>query len=109
MPNNSDRVSAPTPYGGDENHFARLVAIIPGMLYDYVLNPDGSSKFLYVGPKCREILELTEHELLSDAGQFWALVLPEDLDRLKSADSSANQEGVDSTADVRIRTRSGCL
>ena len=109
MPNNSDRVSAPTPYGGDENHFARLVAIIPGMLYDYVLNPDGSSKFLYVGPKCREILELTEHELLSDAGQFWALVLPEDLDRLKSADSSANQEGVDFTADVRIRTRSGCL
>ena len=48
---------SPTPFGGDENHFARLVAIIPGMLYDYVLNPDGSSRFLYVGPKCLELLE----------------------------------------------------
>lgn len=77
------------------------------MLYDYVLNPDGSSKFLYVGPKCREILELTEHELLADAGQFWALVLPEDMDRLKSEDSTANKERVSFSSDVRIRTQSG--
>ena len=66
---------APTvfPYGGEEDRLRRLAAIIPGMLYDYALNPDGSSKFLYVGPKCREILELNQQELLADAGLFWEL------------------------------------
>lgn len=51
MPNICDSVSVPTPYGGDENHFVRLVAIIPGMLYDYVVNQDGSSKFLYASDR----------------------------------------------------------
>ncbi len=29
------------PYVGDESHFSRLAAVIPCMLYDYVLKPDG--------------------------------------------------------------------
>jgi PAS domain S-box-containing protein len=102
---------APTaiPYGGEEDRLRRLAATIPGMLYDYVLNPDSSSKFLYVGPKCHEILELNEQELLSDAGLFWELVVEEDLQRLKSEDVAANLEGESFSAEVRIRTRSGSL
>ena len=102
---------APTvfPYGGEEDRLRRLAAIIPGMLYDYALNPDGSSKFLYVGPKCREILELNQQELLADAGLFWELVVAEDLQRLKSEDVAANREGESFSSEVRIRTRSGSL
>ncbi len=108
MPRAIDLATPVIPYGGEEA-LRRLAATIPGMLYDYVLNPDGSSKFLYVGPKCREILELAEHELLADAGLFWELVLAEDLQRLKSEDVAANQEGESFSAEVRIQTRSGCL
>ncbi|MCX7111236.1 MAG: EAL domain-containing protein [Proteobacteria bacterium] len=97
------------PYVGDESHFSRLAAVIPCMLYDYVLKPDGSSQFLYVGPKCREILELSEDDLLADAGMFWELVLAEDMERLKSEDRVANRKGTSFSAEVRIRTRSGCL
>ena len=56
----TDPPQSVTPYVGDESHFSRLAAVIPCMLYDYVLKPDGSSQFLYVGPKCREILELSD-------------------------------------------------
>ena len=105
----SDPPQSVTPYVGDESHFSRLAAVIPCMLYDYVLKPDGSSQFLYVGPKCREILELSEHDLLADAGMFWELVLAEDMERLKSEDSVANRKGTSFSAEVRIRTRSGCL
>ena len=102
---------APTviPYGGEDDRLRRLAATIPGMLYDYVLNPDGSSKFLYVGPKCSEILELNEQELLADAGLFWELIDAEDVQRLKSKDVAANREGESFSAEVRIRTRSGSL
>ena len=109
MPDAIDLAPTVIPYGGEEDRLRRLAATIPGMLYDYVLNPDGSSKFLYVGPKCREILELDEQELLADAGLFWELVVAEDLQRLKSEDVAANREGESFSAEVRIRTRSGSL
>ena len=79
------------------------------MLYEYVLKPDGSSEFLFVGTKCRELLELNENELLADANLFWKLVLEEDLQRLKSEDVSANTEGISFSSEVRIQTKSGCL
>ena len=104
-----DPVSQILPYGGEEERLRRLAATIPGMLYDYVLNPDGSSKFLYVGPKCREILEIDEIDLLADAGLFWDLIVAEDLERLKAEDVSANRKGVSFDAEVRIRTRSGTV
>jgi len=79
------------------------------MLYEYVRKPDGSSEFLFVGSKCRELLELKENDLLADAGLFWELVLAEDLQRLKSEDASANKEGISFLTEVRIQTNSGCL
>lgn len=92
-----------------ESHYHRILNTIPAMLYDYVLNPDNSSTFIYVGPKCYDILELTENELLADADLFWALVHPDDLQRLKSEDVTANQRRDFFSSEVRIRTRSGCL
>ena len=92
-----------------ESHYRRLTATVPAMLYDYVLNPDGSNMFLYVGPRCRDILELDESDLLADSGAFWRLVHPDDLQRLKDEDVSANQEGGTFTAEVRITTQSGQL
>ena len=105
----TDTPQSVIPYVGDESHFSRLAAVIPCMLYDYVLKPDGSSQFLYIGPKCREILELSEDDLLADAGMFWELVLAEDVERLKYEDTVANRKGTSFSAEVRIRTRSGCL
>ena len=105
----TDTPQSEIPYVADESHFSRLAAVIPCMLYDYVLKPDGSSQFLYIGPKCREILELSEDDLLADAGMFWELVLAEDVERLKYEDTVANRKGTPFSAEVRIRTRSGCL
>jgi diguanylate cyclase (GGDEF)-like protein/PAS domain S-box-containing protein len=92
-----------------KNRLRRFAEILPCMLYEYVLKPDGSSEFLFVGTKCRELLELNENELLADANLFWKLVLEEDLLRLKSEDLAANAEGISFSAEVRIKTKSGCV
>jgi PAS domain S-box-containing protein len=105
----NDPVPPAILYGDDASRLGRLAAIIPGMLYDYVLLPNGSSKFLYVGSKCREILEVDQPDLIADANRFWELVIPEDMQRLKSEDLAANREGKSFSAEVRIQTRSGCL
>ncbi|MFA6063598.1 MAG: EAL domain-containing protein [Gallionella sp.] len=92
-----------------EQHYRRLSATIPAMLYDYVLYPDGTNKFVYVGPKCSELLELSENELLADSGFFWRLVHADDLQRLKDDDVVANRYGKFFSAEVRIVTPSGKL
>ena len=102
-------VKTVTPQSWNKHRLRRFAEILPCMLYEYALKPDGSSKFLFVGSKCRELLELNENELLADANLFWQLVLEEDLQRLKSEDVSANTEGISFSSEVRIQTKSGCL
>ena len=92
-----------------ENHYQRMVATVPGVLYDYILYPDGNNRFLYVGPSCHDILELNEKDLLTDMNLFWNLVQKEDLQRLHEEDVAANREGRTFCAEVRIVTRSGRL
>ncbi|HAN91666.1 MAG TPA: hypothetical protein DCQ33_06245, partial [Nitrospira sp.] len=92
-----------------ENHYQRMVATVPGMLYDYILYPDGNNKFLYVGSSCHDILELNENDLLADISLFWNLIRKEDVQRLQEEDVAANREGRIFYAEVRIVTPSGCL
>jgi len=90
-----------------ESQYRRIAATIPAMLYDCALYPDGSSRFLYVGPRCRDILELDESELLADSGTFWRLLHAEDFAQFNWQDATFNREGETFTAEVRITTRSG--
>ena len=92
-----------------DSRFRALAANVPGVLYEYVLLPDGTSEFLYVGPKCREILEVDAQAILADAGQFWNLVHPDDIDRLHAEDVAANREGRNFAAECRIVTPAGRL
>ncbi len=87
----------------------RFTTILPSVLYEYVMLPDGRRELVFVGPKCRELLELNEKDLLADASLFEALVLDEDLQRVKDEDVAANREGKAFTSEFRIRTRSGCI
>ncbi len=77
-----------------QKRLERMTNTIPVMLYDSVLDPDGTSRFLYVAPKpCREILELNPDELLKDMALVWRLIHPEDLERFQQEDLAANRAG----------------
>ena len=92
-----------------EKHYRRISETVPIMLYDYILYPDGNNKFLYVGPTCREILEIIDKELLSDMNLFWQMIYPDDLQRLKDEDIRANKSRDLFMSEVRIITPSGRL
>ncbi len=83
---------------------------VPVMLYDSVLDSNGTSRFLYVAPKpCREILELDPDELMKDMSLVWKLIHPENIKRFHQEDLVANQSGEVFTTEVRIITPSGHL
>ena len=43
------------------DRYRRMAGTVPGVLYDYILYPDGKDRFLFVGPRCREVFEVDEH------------------------------------------------
>jgi diguanylate cyclase (GGDEF)-like protein/PAS domain S-box-containing protein len=56
----------------------RLADNVPGMLYQYQLNADGSSRFPYVSSGVQAIYGLTPEQLQHDALQAFARIHPED-------------------------------
>ncbi|WP_169729906.1 sensor domain-containing diguanylate cyclase [Hydrogenovibrio kuenenii] len=76
---------------------------LPAVLYEYVLYDDGSSEFLYVSPQSHDILGYPQEHFLLDMNNFWNLVHPGDLQRLKDEDVSTHERNDNFfIADVRI-------
>ncbi len=103
----TDLIQKSLPTGWDRLRLRRFSSVLPGMLYEYVMTPQGDRELLFVGSKCREILELKENDLLADPKVFGALVLEEDLQRLIADDEAANKAGTSFSCEFRIRTNSG--
>ncbi|HKL25578.1 MAG TPA: PAS domain S-box protein, partial [Desulfuromonadales bacterium] len=93
-----------------QQRYERIANTLPVMLYDSVLAPNGTSRFLYVAPgPCREILELDPDALLKDMSLVWDIVHPDDVARFHQQDVTANQTGQEFLSEVRIITPSGHL
>jgi len=59
----------------------RLVESLPGMLYQYQLEPDGRSHFPYASPGVADIYGFTPEQLQADAAPVFTRTHPEDLPR----------------------------
>jgi PAS domain S-box-containing protein len=90
-----------------KQRYERLVNTIPCALYDYVRWPDGRSQFVYISKQCEEIFEYDAERILAEKDLLWKMVHPNDLERLKSADSIANLAGALFQCEVRIILPSG--
>ncbi len=84
-----------------------MLAAIPGVLYQYVLEADGTSRFIFLSAGCRDLFEMEADYLLADIGRLWALVHDDDIERLINEDIRANNEGTFFSIEVRIITPSG--
>jgi len=103
----SDRKEAEKALVESEKRFMRIANTIPGVLYDYYRQPDGSNKFLYISLQCREIFECEAEEVIQNPSLLWEMVHPEDLELLQEEDKKANAGGNYFQAEVRIVPPSG--
>jgi diguanylate cyclase (GGDEF)-like protein/PAS domain S-box-containing protein len=73
-----------------EAQYRRLAANVPGMVYQFVRRPDGSSYFPFASDGCREFFGLEPDDLRTDAQVLIRLIHPDDmLDFQMSVDQSA--------------------
>ena len=62
-----------------------LTQSAPGMIYQFVVQTDGSDNFTFVSEGVRELLKLSPQQLLADARAMWNLIHPEDLAELRQS------------------------
>ncbi|MEG4210298.1 PAS domain S-box protein [Microcoleus sp. S13_B4] len=78
----SDRKLAELALRQSEARFKKMAANVPGMIYQYLLHPDGSDQFIYVSSGCWELYELDPEKVQQNSDLIWATVHPEDLKTL---------------------------
>lgn len=61
-----------------EDRFQRLAAAVPGMIYTYILRPNGTDAFEYVSSASEQILEITPAQLLADTQTALSQIHPDD-------------------------------
>ena len=93
----------------DSRRLTRLINVVPCVIYDYVLWPDGQGKFIYISPQCEKIFEYDANRILDTPGLLWSMVHPEDIGRLQQEDAESNAAGVLFESEVRIICPSGKL
>ena len=62
----------------------KLGAELPGFVYQYWLKPDGSSAFVYASEGIEEIYGVTPEQVQSDAAPVFAVVHPDDVERVSA-------------------------
>ncbi|HEY9617564.1 MAG TPA: PAS domain S-box protein, partial [Microcoleaceae cyanobacterium] len=90
-----------------ETRLRRLVASVPGMLYQYMLHRDGSESFPFIGYNCRTIFEIEQDIALHDPNFLWRMTHPEDLFALRESLQGSAQTLQSWKMEWRILTPSG--
>ena len=68
-----------------EEKYRRLKANIPGMVYEFIMHPDGTHSFPYVNGTSRELFDITPEDLMRDATLITRLIHPDDQERFESS------------------------
>jgi PAS domain S-box-containing protein len=68
-----------------EQRYRNLAANVPGAIFRYVLQPDGSDRVTYMSPGCLAIWEVRAEQVEHDAKPLWAQVEPKDVDALRAS------------------------
>lgn len=86
-----------------------IAATIPGVLYEYAVDPTGGGHYVYVGPGCEDLLGISETALMEGKDPVWDLVHPDDLPRVLAADEAADDVTKTFEVDFRVVHPSGAL
>jgi PAS domain S-box len=61
---------------GEQNqvYLYQIADNLPGVIYQFLLHPDGSQEYLYISPSCRRIYEREPDEIQHNAALMWGLM-----------------------------------
>lgn len=87
--------------------YDRLTMTVPSVLYDYIMNKDGSSQMIFMSSKCLEVFEVPAEEVMKDMGVIWKMIHPDDLERFLRENEETVRSGNHFNTEIRILPASG--
>ncbi len=103
------RSPSPAAILEDAQRFRKLAANLPGVIYSYVLRPNGTHAFTYLSDNLRELYELEPAAALRDPELIWSCLHPDDLNYVTDAVATSAQHLTRWQVEWRILTPSGQL
>ncbi len=94
---------------GAQKALARVTASVPGVVYQYVVGPDGKERFAYVSERASELFGVPPQEILENPGRFLAVVEPEDIQAAGPIFRRATRNLEPYTFDFRIRAEGSAV
>ncbi|MBZ8179828.1 PAS domain-containing protein [Oscillatoria salina] len=101
------RQQAQTALHESEIRFQRVVANIPGIIYQFCLSSDNSQKFTYVSSGCRELYEVNSEEIQENPALMYEIVHPDDLPGVKNSIAISGETLQPWNHEYRVITPSG--
>ncbi|MEL7069192.1 MAG: ATP-binding protein [Cyanobacteria bacterium J06581_3] len=81
----SDRAQTHTALHATESRFKSLTLNVPGVLYQFCLQADGTYSVPYVSPACKDLYELSDRTIQSDPEKLLALIHSDDRTALEQS------------------------
>ncbi|MGB6016488.1 MAG: PAS domain-containing protein, partial [Nodosilinea sp.] len=81
----TERKQAQMALEASESRFQRLADNLPGVLYGYLMRPDGSDRFTYISSGFREVYGFEPSGALVDSSVIWSMVHPDDVGSMQQA------------------------
>lgn len=75
----------------ERDRLDRLAEHVPGVLYQYVLYPDGRSAFPYASHGLKDIYGVLPEQVRNDASPVFAVIHPDDIERVSNSIHDAAQ------------------
>jgi diguanylate cyclase (GGDEF)-like protein len=85
----------------------QLAKSLPGIIYTFVLEPNGRYYFSYLSDKTWDFYGLTAHECLSDPEKIFNLIHPDDLPRVHESIAQSAETLEEWVCEYRVQTQHG--
>ncbi len=75
----SELISANKELAFQQDNLKKIASRVPGVVYQFLLRPDGTSSFPYASEAIRDTFRVSPDEVREDASKVFAVVHPDDL------------------------------
>ncbi|MEI7501053.1 MAG: PAS domain S-box protein [Bacteroidota bacterium] len=82
---NAEKLALAELHQQASDRLQKIAGMVPGVIYQYQLRPDGSSCFPYASEAIREIYRVSPDEVREDASKVFANLHPDDLDAVAAS------------------------
>ena len=72
-------ITARKEAGAIQEELSRIIATVPGIVYSFLMRPDGSSAIPFASSALRDIFDVAPDAVSQDATPVWAAIHPDDL------------------------------